>query len=383
VILDFDRAATTPLLPAVREAMLPWWGALGANAAAVHAGGRAARRAVEDARERIAAAVAAEPDEVILTSGATEADNLALQGAVAHRPGAHLIVSRGEHPAVLRAAERLQRRGYDVTFLPLDADGALDPAAVAAALRPDTALVAAMLVNNETGARSDLPAIARLLRSHGALLLCDAVQGLGDLDVAEATAEADYVVLSAHKIGGPQGIGALIVRRDRQRDTPLEPQLLGGVQERGRRGGTTPVALAVGFGVAAAHASDWRPRAAQVAAVRDRFEQAALAIAGVEPSLPRSAPRGGKHAHLVVPALAGDGETLLINLDSLGVWASLGSACAAGSLEPSPVLLAMGWSRERARSAIRFSFGPDHTLADAAAGAERFALACARSLAGR
>ena len=377
--LDLDRAATTPLLPDVRAAMEPWWGAQGANASAVHGGGRAARRAVEDARERIAALLGARPNDVILTAGATEADNLALFGAMAHRPGAHLIVSRGEHPAVVRAAERLAQRGHPVTWLALGADGRVDPGAVAAAMRPDTALVCAMMINNETGARNDLSAIATLAHDHGAWVLCDAVQAAGEEDLAAATAMADLVVVSAHKIGGPQGIGALIVREG----LAIEPQALGGSQERGRRGGTTPVALAVGFGVAAERAhGDWHDRAEHLRAVRDRFEAAAIAP-GIERSLPLGTPRSAKHAHLVLPALAGDAETLLMNLDALGVWASLGSACAAGSLEPSPVLLAMGWSRERARSAVRFSFGPDHTLADADEAARRFALAALRSLAGR
>jgi cysteine desulfurase len=376
-VLDLDRAATTPLRPEVREAMLPWLGAAGANASAVHGGGRAARRALEDARERVAAAVGAAPSEVVFTSGATEADQLALVGVAAARPGAHLVVGRAEHPAVVRAAEHLEAGGHPVTWLAPGVDGRLAPDAVRGALRDDTRLVAAMAVNNETGARNDVVAIACAAREGGAIVLCDAVQSLGLEPLHRDELDADLLVLSAHKAGGPQGIGALVLRAGIE----LMPQAWGGSQERGRRAGTSPVALAVGFGVAAElAAAGAERRGARVAAVRDRFETAVLALPGVEPSLPPGTPRGPKHAHVVVPALRGDGETLLMNLDAEGVWASLGSACAAGSLEPSPVLLAMGWGPQRARSAVRFSFGDDHGEADADEAARRFARALERTL---
>lgn len=379
-VLDLDRAATTPLRPEVREAMLPWLGAAGANASAVHGGGRAARRALEDARERVAAAVGAAPSEVVFTSGATEADQLALVGVAATRPGARLVVGRAEHPAVVRAAEQLEARGVPVTWLAPGVDGRLAPDALRDALRDDTLLVAAMAVNNETGARNDVAALAGAVREHAARahVLCDAVQSLGVEPLRRDDLDADLLVLSAHKAGGPQGIGALVLRAG----VELRPQAWGGSQERGRRAGTSPVALAVGFGVAAElAAAEAERRGARVAAVRDRFEAAVLALPGVEPSLPPGTPRGPKHAHVVVADLRGDGETLLMNLDAEGVWASLGSACAAGSLEPSPVLLAMGWPAQRARSAVRFSFGDDHTEADADEAARRFERALGRTLA--
>lgn len=374
--LDLDRAATTPLRREALDAMLPWLGAHGANASAVHGGGRAARRVLEDARERIAAAVGAAPLEVVLTSGATEADQLALLGVMARRPGGHLVVGRSEHPAVVRAAERLEAGGHPVGWVDPEPDGRLDPARVRAALRADTVLVAAMRVNNETGAENDVAAIASVAHERGALLLCDAVQSLGVEDLRRDDLGADLLVLSAHKAGGPQGIGALVVRSG----VEIAPQAWGGSQERGRRAGTTPLALAVGFGAAAeAAAAGAIERSRRVAALRDRFEAAVLRMPGVEPSLPPGTPRGPKHAHVVVPDLDGDGEALLLNLDGEGVWASLGSACAAGSLEPSPVLLAMGWTRRRARSAVRFSFGEDLTEADADEAARRFGRALARS----
>jgi cysteine desulfurase len=374
--LDLDRAATTPLHPDVLEAMRPWLGAQGANASAVHGGGRAARRALADARERVGAAVGASPLEVVFTSGATEADRLALFGVAAARPGAHLVVGRAEHPAVVRTAERLEALGHPIDWVPPEPDGGLDPERVRASIREGTVLVAAMRVNNETGAVTDVPAVAAAARSRGALLLCDAVQSLGVERLDRDALGADLLVVSAHKAGGPQGIGALVVRTG----VDLEPQSWGGAQERGRRAGTSPVALAVGFGAAAERAAagaDERGR--RIAAVRDRFEAAVLRLPGVERSLPNGAPRGPKHMHLVVPDLEGDGETLLLNLDAEGVWASLGSACAAGSLEPSPVLLALGWTPARARSAIRFSFGEEHDAAAADEAAARFARALERT----
>lgn len=375
--IDCDRAATTPLHPLVLEAMQPWFGRQGANAAAVHAGGRAARSALEDARERVAAAVGALPQEVVFTSGASEADQLALQGVMARYPDGRLLLSATEHPAVVRTAVQMERRWLGVDWLPVAADGCVEPAAVAAGLRVETRLVAAMRVNNETGALNPVPAIAEVVHAHGALLLCDAVQALGFENLSRDALGADLLVLSAHKVGGPQGIGALVVRAG----VALEPQALGGSQERGRRAGTAPVALAVGFGVAAERAAaDWARRAARVGAVRDRFEARLLAHPAVERSLPAGTPRSAKHAHLVLPALAGDAEMLLMQLDAEGVWASLGSACSAGSLEPSPVLLAMGWDRLRARSALRFSFGDDQREADAEEAAARVLRAIARTL---
>jgi cysteine desulfurase len=375
--IDCDRAATTPLHPRVLEGMLPWLGRPGANASAIHAGGRAARAALEDARERVAAAVGARAAEVIFTSGASEADQLAVQGVLARRPHGTLLLGATEHPAVVRTAQALERQGRGVTWLPPSQDGRLDPQGVAAAIRDDTAVVAAMRVNNETGVVNPVAEIAAVASGRGALLLCDAVQALGFEPLDRDALGADLLVLSAHKIGGPQGIGALVVRAG----IDLEPQALGGSQERGRRAGTSPVALAVGFGLAAERAAaGWPARAAHVRAVRDRFEARLWAHPAVAPSLSAAAPRSAKHAHIVIPALRGDAETLLMQLDLEGVWASLGSACAAGSLEPSPVLLAMGWDRVRARSALRFSFGEDHTIEDADEVATRVLRAIDRTL---
>jgi cysteine desulfurase len=365
--LDVDRAATTPLLAAAVSAMAPWWGAQGANASAVHAGGRRARAALEGAREQVAGALGVASAEVIFTSGATEALALALLGFSERHPGGRVLLSRLEHPALVRVAELLERRGGAVSWLEVGPDGVVHPEALQRAWREDIRLVAVMRTNNETGAENDVATIADLVHERGALLLCDAVQAFG-FEAELGRLGADMMALSAHKVGGPQGIGALVVRGGLE----LQPQALGGLQERGRRAGTSALALAVGFGAAAAVAAqDPLLRRAQVAAVRDRFEAELLANGGVERSLPAGTMRGPKHAHLVVEALKGEAETLLMALDLEGVWASLGSACAAGSLEPSPVLVAMGWSTQRARSAVRFSFGPDHSDEDAREGARR------------
>lgn len=374
--LDLDRAATTPLHPDVLQAMVPWLGASGANPSSLHAGGRAARRAVEDARERVAAAVGAAAGEVVFTSGATEADQLAVLGVLAARPGGHVVASRGEHAAVLRAVERAAGRGHPVTWVDLEPDGRVDPERVGAAIRPDTVLVATLLVNNETGARTDVRAVADVVHARGAWLLCDAVQALGYERLDRRALGADLLTVSAHKVEGPVGVGALVV----DPSVPIEAQALGGAQERGRRAGTTPTALVVGFGAAAARAAeDPGARAARVGAVRDRFEADVLRLPGVRASVP-AAVRGPKHVHLRVDGLGRAGvETLLVNLDADGVWASAGSACAAGSIEPSHVLRAMGWTEDEARSALRFAFGDDHTPADATLAAERFARALERS----
>ncbi|MDF1524306.1 MAG: aminotransferase class V-fold PLP-dependent enzyme, partial [Trueperaceae bacterium] len=286
-----------------------------------------------------------------------------------------LAPGRGEHAAVLRAVERAAALGHPVTWVDLEPDGRLDPARVAAALRDDTALVATMLVNNETGVRTDVRAVAEAAHARGARVLCDAVQAFGYEPLDRAALGTDLLVVSAHKVEGPMGIGALVV----EPGVGLTPQALGGTQERGRRAGTTPTALVVGFGAAAALAgSSPDDRAARVAAVRDRFEALATSLPGVHRSTP-DVVRGPKHAHVRVEGLGRDGETLLVNLDAEGVWASAGSACAAGSLEPSHVLLAMGWSATAARGGVRFSFGPDHTRADAEDAAARFARALERT----
>jgi len=367
-----DHAATTPVDPAVVDAMLPALQGTFGNPSSVHRAGQAARRLVETAREQVAAAVGALPAEVHFTSGATEADNQALRGLLAGHPGGGLLTSPLEHVAVLGTARALAAEGTPVRYLPVDARGVITADAVREGLRqaPATALVALMAVNNETGVLTDVAAVAEAAHEHGALLFCDAVQAFGSEPVDVAAWGVDLLALSAHKVHGPKGVGALYVRNG----VRLGPILFGGEQERGLRPGTHGVPAIVGMGVAAEMARAERTaRRERVRAARDAFEAVALAVPGVRLNA-AGAPRGVKHSNLRVDGA--DGETLLLALDDLGVQASAGSACSAGSVEPSHVLLAMGLGREEARSSLRFSFA--HTVS--VPQAERAAAALAEAV---
>lgn len=344
-----DHAATTPLDARVLEAMLPYLRGEFANPASLHRPGQRARRAVETAREQVAAAIGAAPKEVVFTSGATEADNHALR-AVAERRGGHIVTSQLEHAAVLSTCRALEREGVAVTYLAPDAHGRITPEAVAAALREDTALVALMLVNNETGVRTDVAAIGEIAHAAGALLFCDAVQGFGFEPLDVGALGADLLALSAHKVYGPKGAGALYARAGLE----LPPLLLGGSQERGLRAGTHNVPAIVGFGRAAELALERLPEASLLGALRDGLEVRLKRVPGVRVN-GEGAPRGPKHLNLWVSGV--DGESLLVALDAAGLYLSAGSACAAGSLEPSHVLLAMGLSRAEAKASVRFSLG--------------------------
>ena len=372
-----DHAATTPVDERVLEALLPFLREEFGNPSSVHRLGQRARRALEEARERLAAAVGARPRDVVFTSGATEADNQALFGVMGSRPGG-LVVGATEHPAVLTAAKRLAEAGRDVLFLAPRPDGALALEALAAALaeqatRGGTALVALMLVNNETGVLTDAAAVAELAHAHGALYLCDAVQGLGVEPVSLAATGADLLTLSAHKVNGPKGVGALVLREGLE----LPPLLAGGEQERGHRPGTHNLAAIAGFGVAAELAVAAQPAERErLARLQARFEAEASRLPGVSVN-GAGAPRSVKHSNLRIEGA--DGETLLMLLDEAGVYASAGSACSAGSLDPSHVLLAMGLSRAQAKASLRFSFGRTTSEAEAIEGVRRLAGAVARS----
>lgn len=369
-----DHAATTPLAPEVLEAMLPWLGDAHANPASLHRSGQRARAAVEDAREQIAAAIGAHPSEIVFTSGATEADGLALRGAAALRPGAAVAVGATEHAAVLSTARDLQRSGHELVTVPPGPEGTVAPEglerALASAQRPP-AIVALMHTNNETGLVQDVPALAESAHRHGALFLCDAVQAFGFAPLDVAALGADLVALSSHKIYGPTGIGALWVRDG----VELEPQQLGGQQERGLRAGTHHVPGIVGFGAAAERARERLvERAQRAGALRDRLEASLTALPGVRRN--GTGPRGPKHLNVRFEGM--DGESLLMALDGLGVEASAGSACAAGSLEPSHVLIDMGLDRASAKASVRFTTGEGLDEADIDAAAERVAKALER-----
>ena len=349
-MIYLDYAATTPLDERVLGATLPYLKESYANPSSLHTLGRRARRGVETAREQVAAATGAQPKDIIFTSGATEADNQAIRAVARRYPRGHIITSALEHAAVLATCRALQQEGYEVTFLAPDERGEVQPAAVAAALQDNTVLVALMLVNNETGVRTDVAAVSTLLANRDTLLFCDAVQAFGFEPVNVDALGVDMLSLSAHKVYGPKGAGALYVREGLE----LVPLLYGGQQERGLRAGTHNTPAIVGMGAAAALAQERLAEAEALAALRDALEARLLAVDGVSVNTGR-APRGPKHSSVQVRGV--DGEALLMSLDVLGVCVSAGSACAAGSLEPSHVLTAMGLTRAEAKASVRFSLG--------------------------
>ncbi len=352
-----DANATTPLLPQVFEAMRPHLLGSFGNASSIHHYGQQARMAVEEAREQVAAALGARASEIVFTGGATESDNLALFGVVGKAldagESAHLITTSIEHHAVLHAAEALEARGAAVTYLPVSSGGIVDPEDVRRALRPETRLVSVMLANNETGALQPVEAIARLTREAGVPMHTDAVQALGKIAVDVKTLGVDLLSLSGHKLHGPQGVGALWVRRG----IKLQPMLYGGAHERQRRAGTENLAGLAGLGVAMQLGRQALAdgTVARVAALRDRLEQGLLSTVdecGVNgPVAPGT--RLPNTTNLWFDHL--EGEALVIALDLKGLAVSGGSACASGATEPSHVLTAMGLGAHRARASLRFS----------------------------
>lgn len=352
-----DANATTPLLPQVFEAMRPHLLGSFGNASSIHHYGQQARMAVEEAREQVAAALGARASEIVFTSGATESDNLALFGVVgkaldAGEP-AHLITTAIEHHAVLHAAEALEARGAAVTYLPVSSNGVVDPEDVRRALRPETRLVSVMLANNETGALQPVEVIARIAREAGVPMHTDAVQAIGKIAVSVKTLGVDLLSLSGHKLHGPQGVGALWVRRG----IKLQPMFYGGAHERQRRAGTENLAGLAGLSAAMqlGRQALTDGTVARVAALRDRLEQDLLSQVdecGVNgPTAPGT--RLPNTTNLWFDHL--EGEALVIALDLKGLAISGGSACASGATEPSHVLTAMGLGAHRARASLRFS----------------------------
>jgi cysteine desulfurase len=348
-----DHAATTPLDPRVRAAMLAQLDAPAGNAAATHAPGRAARAAIERARAEVASLIGAPPGAIVFTSGATEADNLALLGAARGNAdrGRHVVSLRTEHRAVLDACQRLEREGFGVTLLTPNRDGLLEPAALAAALSAGTTLVSVMLVNNETGVVQDVAALAAVCRARGVLLHVDAAQAAGRVPIDVEALGADLLSLSAHKVHGPIGVGALYVRRT-PRPT-LVPLQFGGGQEGGLRPGTLPAHQIVGMGAAfRIAAEEGEAESRRLRALAARLWEGLATLGGVHlnghPS--RRAP------HILNVSFEGvDGEALLAELDGLAV--ASGAACSADRGEPSYVLRALGRPDPLAQASLRFSFG--------------------------
>ncbi len=373
-----DHAATTPLDPEVRRAILPWLGEFFGNPSSAHGHGRRARAAVDDARDRVASAAGCASREVVLTSGGTEADNLALRGVLERwgaERGRHLVVSAVEHEAVFATARGLAKSGRaELTVVECDRAGRIDPAVVASAVRPDTVLVSVMLANNEVGTVQDVPAIAAAVRARNprSLVHTDAVQALGRLPLGLGALGVDLLSLSAHKAYGPQGVGALVARHG----VFPAAQITGGGQERERRSGTENVAGVVGFGVAAELAERRRETdAAELSRLAGRLTDL---LVGSVPDLEATGDPAVRLPGLCSFVVRGcRSELLLAVLDELGVSASAGSACSSGAPYPSHVLAAMGFG-DLAGSALRLSLGRSTTGAEVQAAAKRVQVAVAR-----
>src|ERR1700760_4728404 len=353
-----DANATTPLAPEVFEAMRPWFTEQFGNASSIHFHGQRARAAVERAREQVARLLGCRQAEIVFTSGGTESDNLALTGIL--NPGDHLITTSIEHHAVLHTAERLRDRGVEVTFLPVDAGGVIDPADVRRALRPNTKLVSVMMANNEIGTVQPVAEVGEIARDADVYFHTDAVQAAGKLPIDVKAIGCDLLTISGHKFHGPQGTGALYVRRG----THPVPLLFGGPQERQRRAGTENLPGIVGLGHAAEMAVTFLAGdgPARLAALRDRLEQGILARVDEAGVYGAGSPRVPNTTNLWFDHL--EGEALVIALDLKGLAISGGSACMSGATEPSHVLTAMGVLPERARASLRFSLDTGATDAD-------------------
>jgi cysteine desulfurase len=355
-IVYLDNAATTPVDPRVVETMLECCGREGdfANPSSVgHEPGRRARARVERARAEVAGVVGAEPEQVVWTSGATEADNLALFGAARfHRAkGGHLVTSRTEHPAVLDSCRQLEREGFEVSYLKPGPDGIVQPSQVEAALRTDTVLVSLMHVQNEIGVVQDVGTVGRMCRARGVLLHVDAAQGAGKLPIDVRRDCIDLLALTAHKVHGPKGVGALVLRREPR--LGLVPLLFGGGQERGLRSGTIPTHQVAGMGRAfAIAAEEMHADSSRISALRDLLWGALAAIPGVELN---GHPSQRAPGILSVTVDGVEGESLLYALGDLAI--ASGSACATTSSEPSYVLRALGRSDRLAQSTLRLSLG--------------------------
>ncbi|MDE2139782.1 MAG: cysteine desulfurase, partial [Gammaproteobacteria bacterium] len=353
-----DHNATTPLEPRVLDAMLPLLRGTHGNPASVHRFGREARVALDRARAQVAALVNAQPPQVMFTSGGTEADNLALRGAVHAAPRSRLLVSSIEHAAVQETADALAKDGWAVERIPVDSECRVDLPALEKLLDGGARLVSVMLANNETGAIQDVCAAAGLAHARGALLHTDAIQAAGKMPVDFTALGADLMTLSAHKLNGPRGVGALI----RNRRVDLVPQITGGGQEQGLRGGTENLAGIVGFGAAAELARlELNARSRHLRALRDRLEAQLQQLSGVR----IFAAHAERLPNTVQFAIAGyAGEWLVMELDRRGFAVSSGSACHSASGRPSHVLLAMGCDAAVARSAVRVSLGIENSVAD-------------------
>jgi cysteine desulfurase len=355
----FDNNATTRIAPEVVEAMIPFLREFWGNPSSAYGFGAQVHKHVEAARDKVAALIHADPKEVTFTSCGTESNNSAIHSALVSSGKRHVVTTAVEHSANINFGEYLQKRGYEVTFLPVESDGSLDLHLLERSIRPDTAIVSAMYANNETGVLFPIEEIAAICRSKGVLSHTDAVQVPGKLPIDVRQLGVDFLSLSAHKLHAPKGVGMLYVKRR----TKYQPYVIGGHQERGRRGGTESVANIVAFGRAAELAmASLTDENTRVRALRDRLEDAILT------QIPNTVRNGSKASRLPNTANIGfdfvEAEAVLMLLDQVGICASSGSACTTGSLDPSHVLTAMGVNPMRARGSVRFSLGIYNTDAE-------------------
>ena len=365
-LLYFDNNATTALDPAVVETMMPFLTEMYGNPSSAYSFGARVGKAIENAREQVASLLNCEAREIVFTSCGSEGNNTAISSALAADPDRrHIVTSTVEHSATKNHCERLARRGYEITWLPVDERGQVDPAEVEKTIRTDTAIVSLMWANNETGVLFPVEDIAKLARAKGAYFHTDAVQAVGKIPISLQNSAIHFLSLAGHKLHAPKGVGALYVNR-RVKFTPF---LIGGSQEGGRRGGTENVASIIALGKAAElSGAAMHDEETRVCAMRDRFEGAILEnVPGSEVN-GDTVERLPNTTSIYFPGV--ESEALLILLDKKGLCASAGSACTAGSLHPSHVLTAMGFSAERARASLRFSFSRFNTDAEITRGLE-------------
>lgn len=354
-----DHSATTPVAPEVLAAMLPYFGEKFGNASSLHRSGREAKEALEDSREKVAALLGARAEEIIFTSGGTESDNLALKGIARknRKLGKHIITTQIEHPAILETCRALEKDGFEVTYLPVTGEGLVELSTLEASIRPDTILISVMHANNEVGTIQPLEEIGRLAAERDIYLHSDAVQSVGKIPVNVDDLGVDLLSLSAHKLYGPKGVGALYIRKG----TKLESIIQGGGHERGLRSGTENISGIVGLARAAEMAERDMPREAErLAGLRDRLAELVLGkvkdawINGtMKKRLPGNLNFGFKYV---------EGESLLLFLDSKGICVSTGSACSSHKLEPSHVLMSLGLKAEECHGSLRITLGMSNTL---------------------
>ena len=350
-----DHAATTPVRPEVVEAMLPYLTEVYGNPSSVHAFGRESRLALDRFRDSIADMLDCAPRELVFTGSGSESDNLAVRGTLQAMPGkGHIVTTSVEHHAVLNTFRQLEREGYDVTYLPVDEYGQVDPQVLESALRPDTLLVSVMYGNNEVGTLQPIETIGRICKERGILFHSDAVQALGSVPIRLSQLPVDLMSFSAHKINGPKGVGLLYVKNK----TRISPIIYGGNQERKLRAGTENMAGIAGLAKALELAVREQPEhAKEMESLRASFLLTLMSELGEEGIVVNGHP-SSRLPHILNVSFPGiSAETMLMNMDLEGIAASSGAACTAGSLEPSHVLKAMGLKEDRVLSAVRFSFG--------------------------